>query len=138
MATANAVFVGMVATCFPLRSQESRRCSKHSVARALRFIHIDKGPRDHRGLHRGGESLPQLSSSRRVSRHNFLDRVPGQGSPVRRSVIGLADDGSSVLESCAVSLRGDEARCIIVQAPLEGTTLRVMFDGRFCHAQRNV
>ena len=35
-------------------------------------------------------------------------------------------------------LRGDEPRCIIVQAPLEGTTLRVLFDGQSlpCSTQR--
>ena len=46
-------------------------------------------------------------------------------------VVGLAEDGSSVLESCAISLSAgsDERRVIVVQKRLEGTAIRVMFDG---------
>ena len=105
----------------------------------LRFIQIDKGSRDHRGLHWAvSPFLSCLFLSPGLLARTSLNRVPGQGSPVRRSIIGLADDGSSVLESCAVFLRGDEPRCIIVQAPLEGTTLRVLFDGQSlpCSTQR--
>ena len=60
-------------------------------------------------------------------------RVRGDAGagPRPEGVVGLADDGSSVLESYAISLSAgsDERRVIIVQQRLEGTTIRVMFDG---------
>lgn len=140
MATANAVFVGMVAYLFPTSFSGEphmfealcRTCGSDSYTSTKDLATI--------GVFIAVVSpfLSFLILSPGLSATTSLDRVPGQGSPVRRSVIGLADDGSSVLESCAVSLRGDEARCIIVQAPLEGTTLRVIFDGRSlpCSTQR--
>jgi hypothetical protein len=58
-------------------------------------------------------------------------RGGARAGPRPERVVGLADDGSSVLESCAISLSAgsDERRVIVVQELLEGTTIRVMFDG---------
>ena len=62
-------------------------------------------------------------------------RVRGDARAGRRrrpeGVVGLAEDGSSVLESCAISLSAgsDERRVIVVQKRLEGTAIRVLFDG---------
>jgi len=132
MATANTVFVGMVAYLFPTSFSGQphmfealcHTCGSDSYKSTKDLATI--------GVFIAAVSpfLSCLFLSPGLLARTSLNRVPGQGSPVRRSIIGLADDGSSVLESCAVFLRGDEPRCIIVQAPLEGTTLRVLFDGQ--------
>lgn len=68
--------------------------------------------------------FPRLPSSVRGDARAGRRRRP-------EGVVGLAEDGSSVLESCAISLSAgsDERRVIVVQKRLEGTAIRVMFDG---------
>ena len=64
----------------------------------------------------------------------FLARVRGDapaGPQPERVVVGFAEDGSSVLESCAITLSPgcDDRRVIVVRKRLEGTSIRVVFNG---------
>ena len=63
----------------------------------------------------------------------FLARVRGDApaGPQPERVVGFAEDGSSVLESCAITLFPgcDDRRVIVVRKRLEGTSIRVVFNG---------